>query len=217
MVVGAEMLRHQPGDRRLVPPLDVGPEGDGARPIEMGGHGRRIDTSTQEDGHRHIGQRVRRYDLLEVGGESGHRLLRIGDDHPGVRTPIALDVHGPVPAQPVSGWQGANTGIDGLRLGHILVSQIVPQRQAIDRRPPELQQGLDLRSEGKTAFDLPIVEGLHADPVAGGEQGTLGGVPEGKGEHAAQSVETALTLLGEQMQQDLGIAVRSEGAVERLS
>ncbi len=63
---------------------------------------------------------------------------------------------------------------------------------------------------------LRVVEGLHAEPVAGHEELVALGVPDREGEDPVEAVEHLLAVLGVHRQQHLGVAVRLEPKAVRL-
>src|SRR2546429_2126071 len=92
--------------------------------------------------------------------------------------------------------------------------QGVPVERARDGRMTE--QRLRLRGEEKEGAALPVVERLLAQAIPREQQSPPGAVPEGEGEHAPQPLDARRPerLVG--LQDDLGVALRPEGAPFRL-
>ena len=79
------------------------------------------------------------------------------------------------------------------------------------------QKALDLAAEEQLALvGEVVVEGLDAEVVPGAEQGLLGLVPDGKGEHAPQLGQHPLAPLLVAVEQDLGVRVVGGEGVARL-
>ncbi len=211
-VLGAEMLRQLARQLGLVAALDVAAEGEGARPVEIGDQGARVDAAAQEDPHRHVGQRVLGHHLGEHRVEPLAGLAAVGDRGLGRGLPVGGDGEVAVaPLEPVRRLELLDPAIDGLRRRDALVGEVVAQRGAVDRRPAELEQRLDLGGEGEAATgEPPIVEGLDPQPVARGEQRPALGVPDGEGEHPHQGVDARGTVAGVEVEQHLGVAVGAE-------
>src|SRR5437762_1262281 len=94
---------------------------------------------------------------------------------------------------------------------HIAKAQQLFQRLAVEfRLKSVLKEGLLFRREIECFTVGYIVEGFDADAVARQEQRPLKVVPDGNGEHAIEAAQHGWSLNGVELQQHLGISVRSE-------
>ncbi len=93
----------------------------------------------------------------------------------------------------------------------VLEGQILGERGGIgfDFRQKR-QQCLCLGSKDKSISDQSVVEGLDAEAVACAEKTLPPVVPDGKGKHAAQSIEAVGVIAVVGRQNHLGIRVRTE-------
>ena len=73
------------------------------------------------------------------------------------------------------------------------------------------EQRLDLGREDQPALVLGVEQRLDAEPVAGGDQGGPGVVPQGERELAPQVVQAVEAPLLVQVQRDLAVGPRPEG------
>src|SRR5207245_4032628 len=73
-------------------------------------------------------------------------------------------------------------------------------------------KGLDLarKHEARRSMIMVVVERLHPEPVARGEQRLRALVPDGKREHADQLVEARASPLSVRGEQNLGVRLRSK-------
>ncbi|MCU0669812.1 MAG: hypothetical protein MUF70_10720 [Myxococcota bacterium] len=84
----------------------------------------------------------------------------------------------------------------------------------------DAQQRLDLRGEVDALAVDPVVEGLHADVVAGEQELALARVPDREREHAVQILEHVDAALFVEVDQDFRVGVAAEAvalALERLA
>src|SRR6185437_4138525 len=99
-----------------------------------------------------------------------------------------------------------------LRPRHVAEREVIPYRRLVHGRARrgELEQRLDLGGEVERLAVLAQEERLLAETVARDEELRLAGIPDRKGEHAAQALHAALAPLGVGVQQHLGVAVARE-------
>src|SRR5260370_41988512 len=91
-----------------------------------------------------------------------------------------------------------------------MVGQIIRHRTAVDFRLDcgRFEQSLDLRAKVKRAIiGVSVVKRLYSQAIASDKQLLAPLIPDGKSKHAAQVVNTTLTVLFVEMQDCFRIAV----------
>ena len=79
------------------------------------------------------------------------------------------------------------------------------------------RQHLEFRAKNEAAIGQPgVVQRLDAHAVARQKQRLLAAVPQGKGKHAAQAVQAAFPPSLPSMDDDFGVAARTEVVAQRL-
>ena len=87
-----------------------------------------------------------------------------------------------------------NVGEESLRRVNVAVGNELVNTLRIDgnRHVWMVEYGLDFRSENQRVVLYRVIERLDAEPVTRQEQFTLVAIPNGKGEHAVQVMDTFL-------------------------
>jgi hypothetical protein len=141
------------------------------------------------------------------------------------KTPDSIDLEGGAPValrrplsrrsldhHPGRGCEHLHVGIGGKRLREVPVRQVVGKgvevRLAGHRRVA--LDGLDLGGEEETPAVLVEVERFLPAPVPGEEQAVTAGIPDGEGEHSVETANHVLTLPGEELENDFGVAPGSK-------
>ena len=180
--------------------------------VHMGkvGHVAGVHAGGQEGAHLHVadlvGGHALAHDLFHPAFPVGKALaflrLKAG-------LPVALHIHLPgLPQQTVGGQQLFHAFEKGILPRGILVAEIQLQLALVQLlfEAGMGQKALDLAAEEQLALiGKIIVEGLDTEVVPGTEQGLLGLVPDGKGEHTPQLRQHAFAPFLVAVEQNLGV------------
>ena len=189
---------------------------------------RRVDAAGQERADRDIGTHVLGDGVLEHSGDLVvARLFAAGAEPAGKGTAANRGVKYRVTSgrlsRPYAGvaarLEPAHTAVQRLRFRHVLQNRVVLHGALVDSDVEadgrgEVQQAFLLAAEHGARRSGRHVQRLDAERIAGAEQFTLDGVPQGEREHAAQPgqrVRTPVVVGGDDR---LAVAVGGEhGAV----
>jgi len=176
-------------------------------------NGCRIETRREEHAHRHVGDKVIGDAVREHIPQVERGRLRVfRQDCRG----IEIWGHGawPIGIEPLrrSGRQRANTGKEGVRLGYAAEQEEsrVPCRVGCRSDLAARLERLDLRSDAYRLAVVGDVKRLDAEGIAGEQQAAAAVVPEREGEHATQPRDHAHAVALIEMQQNLGVGLRSK-------
>ncbi len=187
-------------------------------------HAARIDATAQKRADRHVAHHLVTHGALELCAQplvpalGGLRGVDFGIEPP-VAAFLAASVRGD---ERGARRKFADTGKQGLRLGHIAQRQVLRQGIAIDLGGDarNLQQRLGLGGERELPRRHTIVERLDSQRIAGHDEPAAHAVPQCEPEHPVEALEKAIAHLFVQMHDDFGVAVGGEavaGALELRS
>ena len=112
----------------------------------------------------------------------------------------------------MAGRQLGDAAKDRPRMRHVLIGQVLVQRQRVDLpgHVRHLQQGLQLAGEQQPARLVTIDQRLFSQPIPGQQQLLPLGVPDGQGEHAVQMCQQLGPLVFVQVDEHFRVALGAE-------
>src|SRR5581483_6290106 len=223
LVVGRVAPRDEPHVGQLVEGA-LG-EADRERPQRLAellrrerGERRRVDAAREQDADRDVADEVGAHRVAEPGPQlGGQRLLALRPllargrrRRPRVATELDRAV---LPGQQVTRRQLADLAEDRERRGDRVEGEEALERVEVDLAA---RQGAQLGSERELAAGVPVGERLDAVAVASEHEPPPLPVPDRDREHPAQPLREAVAVLLVEMQDHLGVAVRSEAVTRAL-
>jgi|GEM_PF-2979899 len=224
-MVGRKLRGHAPGMGQLAVRLFLETDGErlhrqGGGPGHEGHDGAGVDAAGEERPQGDVGDHAQADRLLEQSQE----LVAGAGEIPGpfARPNVPVLAQG-CPAvlvdQDVAGGELAHRAKDGIGGGNVLQGQkeIECLRVHVAGDAGVLQDGFDLGGEHQpAAFIQGVIEGLLADGIPGQDQAAVPAVKDGESEHAAQPADELQAEFLVEVDHDLGVALRAEGAAAAL-
>src|SRR5580658_870567 len=129
----------------------------------------------------------------------------------GSQFPIFVDF------KPVARHQLANSIVEGLGAREIAERQILGQRRSMEfRRNLRVSENhLDFRTEQKSPWNQPVIEGLDSQAVPRDEQPPRTPIPDRKRKHTAQFLNAFRAILLVKMNDGFRVAMRTEAVAAR--
>ncbi len=221
MVLGPEQFRDFPGMRKFVCRIvSLVAHGKGldpltAHPAHDGCDGAGVQPPAQKDPQRHLAHKAHLDGLPQQFPEffKGTRKCKVGRHNP-VEFPVGVCLYVSIRTnshgmawhefqdafEHGSGAWRVSQGQEGVKCGFLEI--------AADQGRG--QDGPYLGGKHKVLMARIIIEGFDAHAIAGKEQNFAGLVPDGKGEHASQTIHTPLTPLTEGCKEYLRIGCGAE-------
>ena len=178
---------------------------------------RRVESAREERSDGHIGDDVGADGVVEAGAKLGGKFFARGARFRGrgnrVKAPRGTEIEATrAKGRTFAGAQTEDLTVDRARRGHGEPREVVGDRERIDLGGERAgrEQRVEFGREDQSRAIVPVVEGLDAEGIAGEEERAFAIIPDGEGEHPAQTREAALAPGGESGEEDFGVAVRAK-------
>ena len=182
-----------------------------------------IDAAAEESSERHVADHPQPDRFLELAGEAVDRggivAAAVGRDVFGRRIPVALDRDLALrPGHAMRRRQFGDPGEHAFRPGAVAQRQIGvdPGEIGLARHQWAFQQRLDLGGKDQAAVRSVVVDRLDPEPVARDQDAVAAHVVQRERKHAAQMIDTGVTVVLVQMHDDFGIGIGAEAMAARF-